>query len=107
MTMIRRVQGDVKDTVIVTCDGVVDLTAVTAAECHVWKGTATATTLTAAVTNATLRQVTVQLGGASGWLATAKPGEYFFETQLTYADGSILTWPSGAPDSIQVRRQGS
>lgn len=106
MSTIKRVQGDVNDVVIVTCSGVANLNAVTAAEAHVWQRGKTASTLAASVTNAATLQVTVQLGGATGWLATAKAGEWFLETQLTYADGSVLTWPEGAPDVIEVRRQG-
>jgi hypothetical protein len=105
MTTWNRVQGDVGDTIVVTLNGVADLAAVTAVEAHVWRG-ATVATLTAAVTDADELEVTVELGDDEGWLATAAAGAWRFETQATFADGSILTWPSSGTDHIKVRAQG-
>ena len=104
MTSWKRVQGDVNDTVTVTLDGVATLNAVTAVAAHVWRPSVPPVTLTAAVTNAATRLVTVQLGT---WLATAVPDNWYLEVQATFADGSVLTWPAGTPDKILVRAQGA
>lgn len=106
MTTWMRVQGDLKDTLTVTLDGVADLNAVTAVIAHVWRSGVPVVNLTAAVTNAATRLVTVQLGSAGGWLASATPTTWRFEVQATFADGSVLTWPAGTPDMIVVRAQG-
>lgn len=106
MTTWKRVQGDLNDKLTVTLDGVADLNAVTAVVGHVWRPGVAPVNLTAAVTNAATRVVTIQLGSGGGWLATAVVDNWRFEVQATYADGSILTWPAGSPDTIIVRGQG-
>ena len=107
MTAWNRTNGDLKDTVSVTLSGVEDLTTVTAVEAHVWANGVAPVTLTAAVASASLRTVTVQLGGVGGWLPTAVARSYLFETQVTFADGSVITWPSKGADQLTVRAQGA
>ena len=107
MTTWKRVQGDLKDTLTVTLDGVVDLASAVTVVAHVWRNGVAPITLTAAVTNPTTRLVTIQLGSTGGWLATAAPTTWWLEVQVTFTDGTVLTWPAGTPDMIIVRAQGA
>jgi hypothetical protein len=102
MTSWNRVQGDIGDTVVVTLGGVADLTAVDTIVAHIKRGD-TIEELDATVTSAVNRTVTVELGAADGWLATAAPGRWRIEYQATFLDGSVLTWPDDQPDTIIVR----
>lgn len=108
MTTWNRTQGDIGDTITITLDGVDDLNNVASVECHVTKGTTTAT-LAAAVANPVARTVLVQLGTVAqlltGWLAGAQPGTWSLETEVTFADGTVLTWPDLNTDYIAVRPQ--
>jgi hypothetical protein len=106
MTTWQRVAGDVGDTITVTLGGIANLDAVSAAEAHVWQDGGTATVLDAEVADAEACTVTVHLGGTGEWLPTATPGRYRLEHQLTFLDGSVLTWPQMRPDEIVVRSQG-
>lgn len=99
------VSGDVGDTRLVVLDGIDDLTTVSSIEAHVWRNAVAPVTLTTTVTDAVARSVTVQLGGAGGWLPTAAPGTYHIEIEVTIGS-TVLTWPNGAPDQIEVRAQG-
>lgn len=105
MTVWNRVQGDIDDTIVVTLNGIDNLAGVDTVEGHVWRGTTTET-LDAAVADSAARTVTVQLGDADGWLATATAGYWRFEVQATFGDGTVLTWPADAADRIYVRAQG-
>lgn len=105
----RRVQGDVNDTLITQLTGVATFAGATVVA-HVWQGSGTATNLTASVVNGTTSSgavcgvCTVNL---SPWLATATPSlGWQLEYQVTFGDGSVLTWPDGAPDTLEVRAQG-
>lgn len=109
----RRVQGDINDTIITQLTGVSSFTGATAVA-HVWLGSAAATNLTASIVNGTTTTgapcgvCTVNLGGVSGWLASAAPSNVWrIEYEITFLDGSKLTWPGGAPDTIEVRQQGA
>lgn len=108
MTALKAaVVGDVGDYRIITLSGVEDLDAVTALESHVWVfGGDAAVTLTTTVEDSAARQIRVELGGADGWLSTAAPGRHLIEYQLTFGS-TVLTWPNGSPDQIQVRAQGA
>lgn len=106
----RRVQGDVNDTLVVQLTGVASFTGATVVA-HVWKDSGAATNLAAAVVNGTTSTgspcgvCTVNLGS---WLATATPSlNWQLEYQVTFGDGSVLTWPDGAPDTIEIRAQGA
>jgi hypothetical protein len=114
-----RTAGDEDDTIVVTLNGVNNLASATAAEAHVWRtdGSGSTTTLSATVTDATARKVTVALGGPGGWLpglesvVTKDAGEltYFFEIQLEFGSSGPLTWPGAREDlgKIVVRPQGA
>lgn len=102
MTAWNKVRGDVSDTIIVILYGVESLTGAQSVEAHVWHET-TRFTLVAEVLNSADRTVLVHLGGVSGWLATAETKVWNHEVEITFTDGSILTWPSGKPDTITVR----
>jgi hypothetical protein len=99
------VSGDVGDSRLVVLDGIDDLTTVSSIEAHVWRRGMDPVTLTAAVTDAIARTVTVQLGTSGGWLPTAEPGMYNVEIEATLGS-TVLTWPNGAPDQLEVRAQG-
>lgn len=109
MTTWRKVQGDVKDTIIAVLSGVEDLATATGAEAHAWRKGVASTTLVATITNPTTRTVSVALGGVAGWLSSAGPPaggdalDWDFEIQVTWADGTVLTWPAETPDTIIVR----
>lgn len=103
MTAWRKVQGDVNDTITVVLSGVESLATATAVEAHVWRRDVAAETLPAAITDVVTRTVVVQLGGASGWLFDAAEHVWYVDVQVAFAGGTILTWPSGVPDTIAVR----
>lgn len=103
MTAIRAVQGDVNDIRILTLSGVEDLTTVDTVVAKVWKRGVDAEELDATVLDATDRTISITLGGVSGWLATADPGVYQLEQEVTFDDGTVLTWPDGLPDTVTVR----
>lgn len=103
MTAWRKVQGDVNDTITVVLSGVENLLTATAVEAHVWRRDVAPETLAAAITDAVTRTVVVQLGGASGWLSDAAEHVWYIDVQVTFTGGTILTWPSGVPDTIAVR----
>lgn len=103
MTVWRKVQGDVNDTITVVLSGVEDLTTANAIEAHVWRRSVDSVTLTAAITDTVTRTAVVQLGGATGWLSDALIAAWSVDFQVTFVDGTILTWPSGVPDVIAVR----
>jgi hypothetical protein len=102
MTTWRKVQGDVNDTITVILSGVENLTGATAVA-KVWRRGVDAENLTTSITSTVNRTVSVDLGGASGWLFDAAIGTWLIEIQVTFADGSILTWPADSPDMIVVR----
>lgn len=89
----HRRQGDEDDTIIVGVDGVLDLTAVTAVSAEIYYGSDPAVVLTAGVSNAATREVTVQLGGAAGWLATAKEGRWRLYLVFSFGATGPITWP--------------
>lgn len=103
MTAWRKVKGDVNDTITVILSGVENLAGATAVEAHVWHNDIDPETLPAAITNPTTRTVVVQLGGVTGWLSDAAEHVWLVDVQVTFGDGTILTWPSGRPDTIAVR----
>lgn len=106
MTTWQKVAGDVGDTITVTLGGITNLDAVQTLEAHVWVDGSDAVVLAAAVADSTASTITVDLGDATGWLATAGYGRWNAEYELTFLDGSKLTWPQMRPDTIVVRGQG-
>jgi hypothetical protein len=104
VTVLTAVAGDVGDLRQLRLDGIGDLTAATAVEAHVWRTNdeTSFATLTATVTDAPNRIVTVNLGGAGGWLPLARVGTYLFEVQVSFGS-TVKTWPQGRADTIEVR----
>lgn len=104
------VQGDVGDFRTITLAGVDNLNSVSSVVAHIYTGSKTSTThvadLDASVADATECTIIVELGDANGWLATATPGTYRIEYQVTFANGDVLTWPAEAGDKLKVRAQG-
>lgn len=107
MTRWYRTQGDVKDTLVATIEGVNSLANLTAIEAHVWLFGQPNATLTVSVIDPVARTVRVDLGDVGGWLPTAAEGKWRLEYFMSFADGSKLTWPAPRPDIIYVRRQGA
>lgn len=111
MTKFDAVRGDLKATVEVGLAGVADITGATVRG-HVWQTGITPILLTGAVSRAVATAtepcaVLIQLGvDVNGWLATAAPGIWLFEQELTFPNGVELTWPDSSPDLIRVRAQG-
>ena len=102
MTSFNVVQGDINDTIVVILSGVQDLTTVTNVV-GVLVNRISRVTVPATVTSAVARTVTIALGGGSGWLATATDGAWQLETQVTWGDGTKLTWPAQGTDVVNVR----
>ena len=76
-------------------------------EAHVWRQGVTPVTLDAAFTDEAAGELTVQLGDATGWLATLDLSagnvyKHLIEYQITYLDGGVETW---GPDTLPVRGQ--
>lgn len=103
MTSWRRVQGDVDDQLTVVLEGVADLNSAVSVEAHVWRDGVAPIVLAAAITDPVARVVVVDLGGAAGWLSTARPGVWFVDLEVTFGAGAQLTWPAGVPATIAVR----
>lgn len=104
MTTITRVQGDVNDTATVTLSGITDLTTAASAEAHV-KYQAIVATLACTIPDPNELDIVIDLGAADGWLATAAAGKWSLETEVTFNDGRVLTWPAEGTDTIVVRSQ--
>lgn len=71
---------------------------------HVWpEAGGAATDLAGSVVSVARKIIAINLGNASGWLASAAPGDYFIEYEITMTNGRVWTWPSAQPDRISVR----
>lgn len=108
MTRWNKVAGDIGDYITVTLGGITNLDTVTTVEAHVWKAgppVVAPVVLTAAVVDAAACTIEVELGDDTGWLAGAGFGRWNIEYELTFGDGSELTWPQMEPDMIVVRSQ--
>lgn len=67
----------------------------------------TAATLAGAVVDAATRRVSISLGDETGWLASATPDDgYDLEIVVALVNGTVLTFPSGAPMKLPVRARG-
>jgi hypothetical protein len=99
-------QGDVNETRTVVIGGVQDLSTVSSVVAHLAlvADTTTRTELTGSVTDETERTVAISFGDETGWLAVGPtPGDYWLTTQVTFADGTVLTWPDDpTPDRLTV-----
>jgi hypothetical protein len=106
MTTFPKVQGDVKDFIVVVLGGVEDLLTLVSVEAYVWKPHVDAVTLPASLVDAVARTIRVELGDETGWLATqATPYGWSIKYRATFGDGTKLTWPAGPPDVISVSAQ--
>ena len=107
MARFQRVQGDINDTLVIQLDGVADFQLATATA-NVWLPGFEPAPLTCTLANGVdgstpVGLCTVHLGGPGEWLTTAEPGDYLIEVEVTFDDGSVLTWPEGPPDHLRVR----
>lgn len=107
------VSGDVDDVRELVLSGGMsntDLAAVladvgTTLAAQVWNDDHTAEPLTVTVVDAARRIVALNLGGPSGWLATANVDEYLVDVTVTATSGT-WTFPSAAPLRLLVRASG-
>lgn len=112
MTTWNRVSGDIGDTVIAYLYGAQTFVGATVVD-HVWKNGTAKTDLAATVVDGfdpdgvACGVCTVQLGNSSGWLKTAAVARWYLEHDVTFGDGSSITWPGTAPDIIDVRAHGA
>lgn len=108
MTQWNKVAGDIGDYITVTLGGITNLDTVTAVEAHIWKQgppVVAPVVLDAAVVDAAACTIRVELGDDTGWLVSAGQGRWNIEYELTFGDGSELTWPQMGTDLIVVRNQ--
>lgn len=101
--------GDVDVVKVLQLGGVADLSSVDSVEAHVWRPGSAVTTLTATVSDAANRYVSVHLGGAGGWLPSLsingrRVRTYYLDVEVTFTDGSVLTWSTAV---LPVRGQGA
>lgn len=106
MTVWARKQGDVGDSILVNLCGIADITGATPLGLVRLNGVlvqlAGGSVYRAVATESLKCAVEVPLGEIGGWLPQAAVGEWQYETQLTFADGSIVTWPGRGYDTIIV-----
>ena len=99
------VAGDIGDTRNVTLGGVQTLVGATAvAHVRYLADPTVIADLAATITSTTDRTVTVNLGTSGGWLPSRPAsGDWDIEVEVTFGDGSVLTFPDGDPDTLTVR----
>jgi hypothetical protein len=107
MTTWERKQGDLEDTLLVGLCGIADITGATVLGlARLGSGAvvqlAGGTIFNAVATSTLPCAVIVPLGSTGGWLETATPGEWMYETELTWPTGTKLTWPGRGYDTIVV-----
>lgn len=102
LTNPRVHQGDVGDSAVFTLDGIASLSGVASVRALVQRR-GSVEILTAAVTDAIAREVTVQWGAAGGWLPSRpKVGKWDLQIEVTFGDGRVLTWPNTCDGSSFV-----
>lgn len=107
MTIWNRKRGDVNDSIIVELCGIANITGATPLGLARLNGVTVqlaggVVVQAVAVGDDVKCSVRVPLGGAAGWLSAAAIGEWKYETQVTFMDGSIVTWPGQGYDVINV-----
>jgi hypothetical protein len=106
----ERVAGDIGQYLDIQSGGIANLNGVTGVTGHAWRRN-THVALTASVIDADTGIVRIQLGGTGGWLPTVQVDStrkdvWQLEYQTEWGDGSTLTFPTGRPLRLGVRRQG-
>lgn len=103
-TILKRCHlGDVSDKRTLTLGGVDDLTAASSLRAHVYlREKDTTAELDVAILDANARTVELNLGDAGGWLPLRPhPGDWRVQVEVTFGDGTILTWPNDeSPGSV-------
>lgn len=103
MTTWTKVAGDIGDKLTVDLGGIATLSAATVVEAHVWRSGTAPVVLTGTVTDAEACTIEIDLGGVGEWLPGTEPGRWSIEFEVTFLDGSKLTWPQMGPDTVIVR----
>ena len=95
--------GDIGDVRTVTLGGVESLTAATAVA-HIAHPDGDTATLDATITDTAARTVDVALGTAvDDWLPAGPAlGFWSIEVEVTFGDGSVLTFPNDHDDILEV-----
>lgn len=102
MTLYQAVAGDNRSALPAQLDGVSNLTGAAVVAHLVNTAPAGGSyTLTVTVTDATERTVLLRILSSDNIPA----GDYLLEWQATFGDGSVLTWPTGGYDRVQIRPQ--
>jgi hypothetical protein len=103
MSLYLAVQGDNRTVLPAYLTGVSDLTGATAVVAHltgVYPATGTYS-LGVTVTDPANRAVRLTIQSTD----SVAPGEYLLEWQVTFSDGTVLTWPTDGYDLLRVRPQ--
>lgn len=97
-------QGDRGDTRVVTLGGIATLTSASSVRALITRDD-TIVVLAAAVTDAAACEVTIQLGSADDDWLPSRPevGAWRVQVEVTFADGSVLTWPTARTGSIPLQ----
>lgn len=106
----ERVQGDIGQYLDIQCGGIDSISGITSVVAHAWRRD-THINLAAAVTDIEAKVIRIQLGGAGGWLPTVtvdsnRKDVWQLEYETIWGDGSKLTFPTGRPLRLGIRRQG-
>lgn len=96
----HRVQGDVKDTIVVHLGGIANLNTASSVVAIASKPGEVDVSLDGSVSNAANAEVTISL---AVWLEDAALGDWSIVYVVTFGDGSTKTWPELHPDRIHVR----
>lgn len=100
------VQGDVGDRRLIRIKGITNLNAFQSGRGNFeHPAVDTPVSLTVTVADAAKNTMWLELGGAGGWLSNAQLGRWYGEIELTFIDGSKLTWPSRGKIALDVGEQ--
>lgn len=98
-----RHQGDRDDTIVLALTGISVLPPTTIVKGWVARNLAAPVELTCTITDAATFEVTVALGGDTGWLSTAAIGTWRFTVTCDFVDGrGPITWPEKGHAVIRV-----
>lgn len=98
-----RRQGDEDDTIVARVGGIENGASIVSVVAHVRYGAEPFETLDADVTAIDPTEVTVQLGGASGWLSDAKQGCWRLTLVFMFVgDIGPISWPEPGEGTAEI-----